>query len=427
MSTAFLRALRTIAAVVTAFLVTYAIGVRAGTGAAPAVLSAALCVGLMRRPDELTLQTLARKVVTLPLVALMAGFIGLTLLRLPWLGALLFTGGIASSVALRRYGERGAAVGRAIALPLLTMLVVPVAIDPRAGIVVTTLLVVAAGIVAMLSAATIALGTRAGGEPRSARAARKAADGTMSVPVKMAWQMLVALALAFLIGMSAFPAHWPWVVLSAFIVCSGAVGRGDAIYKALLRLAGAVGGTFAAAVVAHASLPNPAANAALIFAVLFVGIWLRQINYAYWAACATLIFALLQGSQVENEAGLFGLRVLCILIGALCGVVAAWFVFPIRTEQVVRRRVADALGAMRDALGGTELDADFHAAELNRVAAPVRLHRAVFGAKDPDEHPAGWIDRTHALLERMKTPDFDRAAAGSEMRKLRDSIAERPS
>lgn len=421
----FFVALRTIVAVVAAFFVTYALGVKAGTGPAPAVLSAALCVGLMRRPEELTVRRVLQKILTLPVVALAAGAIGLAFLHVPWLGALLFTGGIGLSVALRAYGERGASIGRAIALPLLTMLVVPVAIDPRAGVLVTTLLVVAAGIAAIVSATAVAYAAHVSFEPQKARPPRKRADGATSVPVKMAWQMLAALALAFAIGMTVFAAHWPWVVLSAFIVCSGAVGRGDALYKALLRLAGAIGGTFVAALVARVTLPDPATGAALIFAVLFAGIWLRQINYAYWAACATLIFALLQGGSVQNDAALFGLRVLCILIGAICGVVAVWFVYPIRTEHVVRRRVADALGAMRDALGGAELDADYHAAQLNRVAPPVRLHRAVFGAKDPDQHPAGWIERTHALLERMKAPDFDRAAAGAEMRRLRDSITKR--
>jgi len=102
----FFVALRTIVAVVLAFLVTYALGVRAGTGPAPAVLSAALCVGLMRRPEDLTIRTVLQKLLTLPAVAVAAGAIGLAFLRLPWLGAALFTAGMGLSVALRAYGER---------------------------------------------------------------------------------------------------------------------------------------------------------------------------------------------------------------------------------------------------------------------------------------------------------------------------------
>lgn len=427
MKDAFFRALRSIAATLVAFLVTHAFCVRTDSGPAPAILSAALCVGLMRNVGEVTLRSLALKLVTLPLIALAAGFIGLAFVRIPWLGAVLFVSGASVSVALRAFGERGASTGRAIALPLLTMLVVPVAIDPRAGVAVTALLVVVAGVIAMVSATVFSSAAGSAQEAKKARPERKHSDGAMSVPAKMAWQMLVALTLAFAIGMTAFPTHWPWVVLSAFIVCSGAVGRGDALYKALLRLAGAIGGTFAAALVAHVTLPNPMAYAAVVFVVLFAGILLRQVNYAFWAVCATLIFALLQGSHAENEAALFGLRVLCILIGALCGVAAVWFVYPTRTEQVVRRRVADALIAMREALGGAPLDTEYHAGLLHRVAPPVRLHRAVFGTKDPDDHPAAWIDRAHALLRQMSEPGFDRAAAGAEMRKLGESIRRRTS
>jgi 5-amino-6-(5-phosphoribosylamino)uracil reductase len=220
----------------------------------------------------------------------------------------------------------------------------------------------------------------------------------VSVHTRMALQMLVALALAFAIGMLVFPQHWSWVVLTAFIVCSGTVGRGDAIYKGLLRLGGAVGGTLVAAVLSRVTLPGGALSAAIIFLVLFLGMWLRTINYAYWAACATLIFALLQGSQGADPGPLFVVRVLCILIGALCAIAATWFVYPIRTELLVRKRVAEARAAMRDVARGLgNHDLHHHLAQLERVAPPVRLHRAIFGARS-GEHPATLIDQTQARL-----------------------------
>lgn len=39
-----------------------------------------------------------------------------------------------------------------------------------------------------------------------------------------------------------------------------------------------------------------------------------------------------------------------IVIGALIGIAAAWFVLPIRSTTVLRRRIADALAALSDAL-----------------------------------------------------------------------------
>lgn len=255
--------------------------------------------------------------------------------------------------------------------------------------------------------------------------------GALAAPTRMAMQMAAALALAFLIGFTLFPAHWSWMVLSAFIVCSGAVGRGDAAYKGILRIAGAVAGTAIAACIAHVHFSNSVAFAATVFGVLFLGIWLRALNYAYWAACATLIFGLLHGAQDTNVGMLFVTRLPCIGIGALCAVAATWFVYPIRTEDVVRRRVADALAALREALAGHPSDEEtrfqlevlaHHSAELERVAAPVRLHRRFVPNRRGDEHPASWIDRTHALLLCVRTPGFDRKFVGEEMRRLGASL-----
>jgi hypothetical protein len=411
------------------FLFTYGLSERLGTGASPAILAAVLCLGIARAPEKHGINALLRRLVTLPVVALGASLVGAAFLRAPAAGGVLFTAGMAGSVALRQYGRVASAIGSTIALTLIAMLVVPVAIDRSAGIARTLLILLAAAIIAQLCAwAAYYAGRRIGwggvGEaaPAQQKIERNERAGRMSVSHRMALQMVCALALAFTIGMLVFAQHWPWVVLSAFIVTSGAIGRGDALYKALLRIAGAIGGTAVAELLTLVHIANSIEYAALIFAVLFVGIWLRQINYAYWAACATLLFALLQGMQVGPSAALFGVRVLCILIGAACGVLATWFVFPIRTSHVVRRRLADAMGAMRDVLGGEARDLEHHAAALERIAPPLRLHRAVLGKREPHAHPATWIERAHALLAHMRRPQFDRRSAGAELRRLRDDV-----
>ncbi|HEY1654503.1 MAG TPA: FUSC family protein [Candidatus Tumulicola sp.] len=421
-----------IVAVVLAFGATYAICVRVNAGPAAAVLAVALAVGLSRS-KPLSLRSLLTKIVTLPLIALTAGIVGYLLMVAPPAGAALFCAGIALSVWLRQYGAAASALGRTIALPFMLMLVVPVPVG-GAG---SAALAMAAGVLALASTALVSAcvgwfaNETATGAAESRRVPRAARQGELPVATRMALQMLAALVLAFAIGLLAFPSHWPWIVLTAFIVCSGAVGRGDAIYKGTLRFGGAFGGTLAASIVAHIAFPNDVAYAAVVFAVLFLGIALRQINYAYWAACATLIFALLQGSGASNLTALFFVRMICILIGALCGIVGTWFVYPIRTEHVVRRRVADALAALREvvtsARDGTEPVAkgallDFHVAQLERIAPPVRLHRVLFGAKNADDHPAALIERTRWLLEQARAPDFDRSRLGAELRRLGGTV-----
>jgi len=159
----------------------------------------------------------------------------------------------------------------------------------------------------------------------------------LKIHTRMALQMGAALTAAFAIGIPLFHEHWPWVALTAFIVCSGAVTRDDAVKKGAQRFLGAVCGTLIAAIVGHFSIPNDTAVAAAIFLVLFLGLWLREVHYAYWTACTTLIFALLQGPG-GAPIPLFAVRIAAIFLGALCAVGALEFVFPISREALARRR-----------------------------------------------------------------------------------------
>ena len=235
----------------------------------------------------------------------------------------------------------------------------------------------------------------------------------MSVVTRMALQMLVALVLAFAAGMWLFPQHWSWVVLTAFIVCSGALGRDHAIYRGFLRFGGAFVGTLAAAVVTRLAIEGPL-EAALIFLVLFAGMWLRNVNYAYWAACATLIFALLQGSQGEPVVPLFTMRLLGIIVGSICAVLATSFVYPIRTEQIARRRVADALRAMHGVLKNEgEHDLDHHLKQIDGIVPVARMKRL------------GYVAETRALLVHMRGDAVDRKHVASELRRLGGVLRER--
>ena len=425
----FRIAVVSIAAVLASFGIVFAMCRMLGIDASPAILAATLAMSLSRRAEIPTPRKLAAEFIMLPLIALTAGLVGMALLNLPPVGAMLFTTGIVVSILLRKYGSIPRTIGRVIATPLIAILVVPVHIEGSAGKWLPAALMIAAGLTAMLCSAVAAwLAGRVGwteidtGPPTPAPIASIPASRSLHITERMALQMLVALGLAFAIGMIGYPAHWAWVVLTAFIVCSGTVSRGDAIYKGLMRLGGAVCGAALAAAMAHVAIHDPVWNAAVIFVALFAGIWLRPINYAWWAMCATLIFALLQGPRDDAVLPLLGMRVVCILIGALCGVVAAWLVYPIRTEQLVRKRVAEALHVLRDALASGQVPdlsvLDHHESELEHIAAPIRLHRWLVGSANAQTHPAAWRDRMQHLIVRARTGGFDRAGMGAQMREL---------
>lgn len=142
-----------IVGVLASFGVMYAICMRAGVNASPAILAAALAVGLARRPEKLHRRSLVSGLLVLPLVALAAGLVGVTFRLMLPLGAVLFCLGIAFSIWLRNFGERGAAVGRTIALPFMAMLIVPVRVETSGGPAGAALLVIAAGAIAFACSA----------------------------------------------------------------------------------------------------------------------------------------------------------------------------------------------------------------------------------------------------------------------------------
>jgi hypothetical protein len=432
-SSALRKALRAaapgMAGTLASFLLTYALCVRFGTNSSPAILSALLSIGLTRSLEQHGSRLLVRRMVAIPVVALGAASVGALFFHVPIAGAVVFVLGMGISVVLRRYGRAASAIGGTIALTLMAMLVVPAPIDRSAGLLVGIAVVLAAAVIAQLCAwAAAYVGARTGwtpvaGPPKPQRAiGASERPGRLSANDRMALQIVVALTLAFAIGMTAFRLHWPWVVLSAFIVTSGAIGRGDALYKGILRVGGALAGTAFAELLRFVPIGNSIEYTAIIFAVLFLGMWLRPINYAYWAACTTMLFALLLEPQADPTISLFGIRVVCIVIGAACGVLATWFVVPIRSSHVVKRRLADAMGDMRDVLKGETRDLHHHANQLERIAPAWRLHRATLGQREPHTHPATWIERAHALLAHMRTPEFDRRKAGSDLKSLRDDV-----
>jgi len=407
------RAGLAVVAVIVSFGAMLAIGRGLGTGSAPALLAAVLTLGISRRPERMRAVHAVRYPLALAAVALVAGSVGFLLHAVPIAGAIVFVAGIVLSIWLRNFGERGRRIGSLIALPFVTMLVVPVGpMHAPGGPLVDLGAIVAAGIVALASVRVVgALGARlrltgdeAEAEAEPERPARESKAGTLSIPTRMAAQMLVALALAFAIGFTLFAQHWGWTVLTAFIVCSGAIGRGDAVYKGFLRLIGAIAGTALATLLTDVWHPSGPLEAIGIFAALFFGMWLRETSYAYWAACITLVLALLATPTTTAPGHVLALRVVAIFAGALCAIAATWFVYPIRTTDVIRRRLAEALVALDALVAGDPVRPaaeriralEIRMRDLERVAPPVRLHRRVFPFADHPEHPGRWVELADA-------------------------------
>jgi uncharacterized membrane protein YccC len=248
-------------------------------------------------------------------------------------------------------------------------------------------------------------------------------------PTRMAIQMAVALVASFAIGYAFFPQRWSWIVLTAFIVLSGNRGRLDVAYKSVLRFAGAAcGSALALAIDAFAS-GHDAGSYALAIAAVFLGVWLRPLGYAWWALFVTIALALLQGFSAEPATTLLALRLEEIAIGAVIGVASAWWILPVRSSGVLRRRIADALAALAAALDPAD-DARTSAAFVAAIAGVEQLapsfRASRFIARGVRrQQPAEWIDlllecRAPALtlIDSRATPADVRRAVGAARRAL---------
>ena len=372
-------------------------------GSGPAVLAVVLCVSLSRSHMDRDLRGRLEAAVALPLVGFVAIGVGWLLRNMPWVGASAFVAGMFLSIWLRNLGSMARRAGRLIALPFVTLLTVPHVHASPGGALPPVLVPLIVALLSLLWVTVFHLLARqcrllppveAVEETPSAPSPQSSLRPTAST--RMAIQMAVALALSFVVGYLCFAERWAWIVLTAFIVHSGNRGRLDVAYKSGLRVLGAAGGTVLAMSLSFHTGANPTTTGVLILVALFFGVWLRPLGYAWWALFVTLALALLQGFGAQPPATVLWLRLEEIVIGAVIGLASAWLVLPVRSTDVLRRRLADALAAMAEATDpATPLRSPSRVAkkldELEDMAAPFRAARRIT-RRFRDIQPADWVD-----------------------------------
>ena len=302
-----------------------------------------------------------------------ASEVGSLLIRHSAIGDTVFALAVAATIWIRRFGRRATKAGTVLVIPFIGLLVTHAQGVPPYG-ADHDLWAAVVGVFAAVCVALCQWGAACSGfspadrrRPRVVPANQASVGGAeeaaaepggadpvaprrIAASTRMAAQMGTALGLAFVAGHLRFPDHWPWVVLTAFIVCSGARGRGDVLHKGVLRAVGAAAGTLVATWIAGSFPPDDVTSVVIIFTVLGFAIWLRQVSYVYWAGSVTAVLSLLYGYFGESAPSLLRTRLEEIAIGAVLGIAASWFVLPVRTKDVLRRRLADVLAAVSDVL-----------------------------------------------------------------------------
>jgi len=397
----------------------------------PAILAIVLCLSLSRSQLDRDLRGRLEAAITLPAVSLAALGVATLLHRAPWIGAVVFVAGMSLSIWLRRFGPMVRRAGSLIALPFVVILTTPYVPTTRVSHGMALLLPIIVALLALLWVSAFHLLAHRLRWLPPTRISKKVAETptrTSSMrPMassRMAIQMGIALAVAFIVGYVFFAERWAWIVLTAYIVGSGNQGRLDVAYKSVLRVLGAGAGTLAALTFTFHAGSHDATTVVLMLAAVFLGMWLRPLGYAWWALFVTLALALLQGFEGPSAQHVLWLRLEEIVIGAIIGVAAAWFVLPVRSTGVLRRRIADALATLADALDPvtpTRLSNDFveALARVEKVAPAFRASRLVTRHLRTVQ-PADWIDaliacRAHAvtLIDSGETPGGVRKTLGA--------------
>ncbi len=404
----------------------------------PAILAIVLCLSLSRSQLDRDLRGRLEAAITLPAVSLAALGVGMLLLHARWFGAAAFVSGISLSIWLRRFGPLIRRAGSLIALPFVVILTTPYVPTTRVGHAMALLLPIIVALLALFWVTVFHLLARQlrwlppAYSKKLLVSPPKRESSTRPIPsTRMAIQMATALSVAFLIGYVFFAERWSWIVLTTFIVGSGNQGRLDVAYKSVLRVLGAAAGTVLAMVLTAHMGSHDATTVVLILAAVFLGIWLRPLGYAWWALFVTLALSLLQGFEGTSTQQILWPRLEEIVIGAIIGVAAAWFVLPVRSTAVLRRRIADALEVLADALNPETPqrmpDAfDAALADVEKVAAAFRASRWLTHRVRALQ-PADWVDAllicrvpALALFETGAAPGRVRRALGVARKSIRE-------
>ena len=406
------------------------------------IVSVVLALTLARTQRRADLRLVS--FVVLPAAAVAADEVGWLLSSHPDLGDVVFAVCVGGSIWFRRFGAGATNAGTVAVLPFIAVLMLQAPVPPSYGGGHAFWAAVVALIACCWVLAVQAIAGRAGiggpawsrGRPEPATAAARPCGPGRSrllASTRMALQMGVALAGAFAIGRGVFPSHWTWTVLTAFIVCSGARGRGDVGLKSVLRAAGAAVGTVVATGIAGVFGPHETISIVVIFAVLAAASWLRSASYAYWAGCVTAVLSLLYGYFGESAPALLRTRLAEIMIGALLGMAASSLVFPVRSADVARRRVADVLAALagfldaawdeRAVLKSRQARFERCVEQLDQIARSLQAHRMLLRRWRPGPHPADAVDAVRACVSPVRS--IQRCASCHDDLKEQPEIASR--
>ncbi|MGW5618956.1 FUSC family protein [Streptomyces sp. NPDC003877] len=163
---------------------------------------------------------------------------------------------------------------------------------------------------------------------------------------RAAVQVAVGSSLAIAGGELLSTQRWYWAVLTCWIVFINTSSTGEILVKGYRRLLGTVFGVVAGIALAGLVGQHTVTAFALVLVLIFAMFYVAPLSYTLMSFFVTAMLGLLYTLLHTYSLDVLVLRIEETAIGAVCGVVAAALVLPVRTD----RRTNELLGTVLDRL-----------------------------------------------------------------------------
>ncbi|MEU3855576.1 FUSC family protein [Streptomyces sp. NPDC029554] len=219
--------------------------------------------------------------------------------------------------------------------------------------------------------------------------AQEEQTGLRRPTTRAAVQVAVGSSLAIAGGELLSTQRWYWAVLTCWIVFINTSSTGEILVKGYRRLLGTVFGVVAGIALAGLVGQHTVTAFALVLVLIFAMFYTAPLSYTLMSFFVTAMLGLLYTLLHTYSLDVLVLRIEETAIGAVCGVVAAALVLPVRTdrrtnellETVLDRLAEVAEAAVGQLSGGPSDDLLDKARDLDQALADLRA------ATQPLTHP----------------------------------------
>jgi uncharacterized membrane protein YccC len=181
------------------------------------------------------------------------------------------------------------------------------------------------------------------------------APSRILLTTRQAIQVGVATSLAIVAGELLSPSRWYWAVITAFLVFAGTTSRGEVLSRGWGRILGTIGGVIAGMGLALLVSGSQPAALILLFACIFVAIYVVQISPSLLAFWITAVLAILYGLIGQFSVATLVLRIEETALGAALGILASYLILPKRTREAFGEALDEYVDAV-DAVLTTSVD-----------------------------------------------------------------------